>query len=171
MTSYLIDTNIIRYYVENKYDIETFFEQCERNNDSIYISSIVLGEIKAQRFELNKEQNISRRDLCDGFFPVSIEKTDIMALHLRGFVRWLQQHHKAIRHPVNIVIPALSDAMIAIHAIKSGLTLVTHNVKDFSVVRFFGITIYDPVTNIYYGPIKKDRTKRGYYWDLPNPYY
>ena len=122
---YLIDTNILIYYLDNKIPesqdefVSNIFEK------SFYISSITKIEIL-------------------GWYKI----TDIMRINIDNFLlnatvfyvdKQIENKTIAIKQKLKIDTP---DAIIAATALVNKMTIVTRNVDDFKKIR--GLKIYNP---------------------------
>lgn len=107
---YLIDTNIIIYYLEGEQAAISFLRN---NRGELAISSITWMETLSYQFSPNEEQVV--RSFLQEFRMIEIN-TPVMELSVE------------IRRKYKIKLP---DAIIAASAIDNNLTLVTRNIKDF----------------------------------------
>lgn len=107
---YLIDTNIIIYYLEGEQAAVSFLQA---NRGKLYISSITWMETLSYQFSPDEEQLV--RAFLQEFRQVEIS-FPVMELSVE------------IRRMKRLKLP---DAIIASSAIQNDLTLVTRNIKDF----------------------------------------
>lgn len=107
---YLIDTNIIIYYLEGEQAAVSFLQA---NRGKLYISSITWMETLSYQFSPDEEQLV--RAFLQEFRQVEIS-FPVMELSVE------------IRRMKRLKLP---DAIIASSAIQNNLTLVTRNIKDF----------------------------------------
>ena len=107
---YLIDTNIIIYYLEGEQAAVSFLQA---NRGKLYISSITWMETLSYQFRPDEEQLV--RAFLQEFRQVEIS-FPVMELSVE------------IRRMKRLKLP---DAIIASSAIQNDLTLVTRNIKDF----------------------------------------
>lgn len=163
MARYLLDTNIIRFYIENRPEAVNFIDSRLENGDTFFISSVVKGELRAQIPALNRKEITAVRSLLLAFPTLS--DTGLKKAHaLRYFSTRLQKYHEKINHPTIPKRIGLADAEIAVSAYKEGIPLITHNIKDFTVIRFLGIELYDPMADKVYLPIRDITSLPDYYY-------
>lgn len=172
MTRYLLDTNIIRYYIDplapEHLSVRAFFNSCRANGDFLFISMVTKMELESQEVELSAASVRAIRTIIQALRPISInDPNDLRAHRLRRFGKWMKIHHQQTCQMTTAVpkIPALADAQICVTGMVEGLTIVTNNVKDFALARFFGTTIYNPVTQQTFPPIALNK-QPPYYWDI-----
>lgn len=130
---YLLDTNIVSRLVRKRPPIE-LVEKIAQNQGMLFVSSITIeellfGALKAPSVDSASLQGFVER-VVQGF---TVLPYDIAAARWAAQLRWelFQQRH-TIEHP---------DVCIAAQAASRGLTLVTHNLKDFA--RFSCLTLED----------------------------
>lgn len=175
MAHYLLDTNIIRYYIDRSSpyhpQANQFIHQCRINGDSIFISTTTRNELKRQDITLPTTQKQLLRLFIKALNPIAPEDyEDRRATNLRRFATWLQAHHRHTHCRQSPGIPALADAQICLVGIQEKMTIVTNNIKDFSIVRFFGINLYNPVTGKHY-PVIPLTKQKPHYWDISSVIY
>lgn len=107
---YLIDTNIIIYYLEGEQVVVSFLRN---NRGKLSISSITWMETLSYPFSPDEEQVV--RAFLQEFKQVEIS-SPVMELSV------------GIRRIKKLKLP---DAIIAASAIQNDLILVTRNIKDF----------------------------------------
>jgi hypothetical protein len=117
---YLLDSNIIIYYADKKYDcLDVIFQE-----KTLYVSEItrleVLGYHKIGDLKILFEQLFAEFNLI----PISKE---------------IINHAILIRQQKSM---SLGDAIIAATALHNDLTIVSRNVKDFDWLK--NLTIYNP---------------------------
>ncbi|MTT32911.1 hypothetical protein GMB86_12930 [Terrilactibacillus sp. BCM23-1] len=67
MTRYLINTNIVRFYIESNKEVDVFWEKCKQNNDTLLLSMVTVGELKSQIDEVKKKHRLALRQLIKSF--------------------------------------------------------------------------------------------------------
>ncbi|MDQ0156517.1 type II toxin-antitoxin system VapC family toxin [Robertmurraya andreesenii] len=154
MARYLIDTNVIRLYVDRQPEVESFIESSLAKNDTFFIPETVKYEILSQFVEMKKHEVVAARKLIAAFQPIEVELSDFKRAHLyRRQGRKIRKYHNGWKKPQTPALPGLADSFIAVTAINEKIDLVTNNLKDFHLLRFFGRTIIEPITRERYGPI------------------
>ncbi|MTT32912.1 hypothetical protein GMB86_12935 [Terrilactibacillus sp. BCM23-1] len=84
--------------------------------------------------------------------------------------RIIRAQHQKEKKSYQPRLPGLADAKIAVDAINEKIDIVTNNTKDFHIARFFGISLYDPIRDIWFYPIEKTNSNPPKYI-LPNEKY
>lgn len=74
MARYLIDTNIVRFYIEEQKQVTEFLNQCKQNNDTLLLSMVTVGELQSQLFEIKPKYRPALRNFIKAF--PKIEATD-----------------------------------------------------------------------------------------------
>jgi toxin FitB len=120
---YLLDSNIVIYYADKKYDcLDAIFQK-----ETLYVSEItrleVLGYHKLGNLKALFEQLFAEFTLI----PVSNAIIDNAIL---------------IRQQKSV---SIGDAIIAATALHNDLTIVSRNVKDFDWIE--NLTVYNPFNN------------------------
>lgn len=119
---YLLDSNIIIYYLNGDKKIKIFIENYKT---TLAISLITYYEILNYNFSEEEEQMV--REFLDSFEILNVSKNIInKALHNRK--------SKKIK---------MADNFILATAQLFGLTLVTRNIKDFDT---FEVKLFNPFT-------------------------
>lgn len=128
---YLLDTNIVIYFMKNRYpQLSERFFSC--NPADLMISSITVFELEygAEKSNWGKQ---TREKLARFLAPFTILPFDtgdaVMAGRIRGY---LEKQGRRI---------GSYDVQIAAQAVARGLTIVTHNTGEFS--RVPGIQLED----------------------------
>jgi predicted nucleic acid-binding protein len=154
MTRYLLDTNIIRFYAEKVPEVERFIDQSLAKGVTFFINETVQYEIESQFVEMNKSEKKAAKLLIKNLLPIEVETRDFRRAHLyRRQGRKIKQYHKKWNKPQTLTLPGLADSFIAVAAINEQIGIVTNNLKDFHLARYFGITLYEPLSNAIYRPI------------------
>lgn len=121
---FLLDTNICIYLIKHKPpQVIDRFRACELGD--IAISSITVAELD---YGIAKSQQRDRNQaaLDRSLLPLTIVPFDRTASHHYGELRYsLERQGQSIGN---------MDLLIAAHALSLGLTIVTHNVREFSRV-------------------------------------
>ncbi|MDO3408138.1 hypothetical protein QWJ34_00005, partial [Saccharibacillus sp. CPCC 101409] len=165
-SSYYIDANS-SYHAS----VVEFFKRCRSEGDDFFISTTTWNELRRQDILLPAKQKEILKLFLRAFDPISPEdRYDRRATNLRRFVTWMKEHHRKTHCSNSPVVPALADAQICVVGLQEQMTIATHNVKDFSVVRFLGLEVYNPVTGRHYPPIKLTK-QPPYYWDIAAAVY
>lgn len=126
---YLIDTNVIsEQRKKNKANsgVKQFFEQLATEDERAYISVITMGELRRGVELIRYRGDKTQAELLDTWLQFMLnEYTD----NILGFTAEESQVWGRLRvlHHENAL-----DKQIAATALIYGLTLVTHNVIDFS---------------------------------------
>jgi len=125
MTRYLVDTNILIYYLAGALPEDTKPTVDKILQESFNISIITRIELLGWKGHTDEGRTIARHLLdCSRCLPL----TDPLA-----------EETITIRYAASISIP---DAVIAASALSIDATLVTRNEKDFAGVA--GLTIFNP---------------------------
>ncbi len=117
---YLLDTNILIYYLDNQKEAVDFIE---RHIEDCAVSSISYLEVLAFPYQDDEDRKI--RDFLDLFFLYEIE----MDIINRAIINYRTKKIK------------MADNLIGATAQVHSLTLVTRNVTDF---KNLDVTIVDP---------------------------
>lgn len=131
---YLLDTNICVFVIRQKSpNVLQRFHQFQP--DELGISTVTLGEL---RYGADKSSNPPKNHAALDAFLAAIEiaEFDAVAADWYGGVRAELEKRGCPIGPL--------DTMIAAHALRLGLPLVTNNVSEFS--RVTGLTIEDWTT-------------------------
>lgn len=169
MTRYLIDTNIIRFYLANHPAVVEFWEKSRNQGDTFLLSQVTVGELRSQLVELSHHHRSALRRLIKAFPTInSSDIHDNRAHAYRRAARSIRVKHEIFNRPAKPRLPGLADAKIAVDAITEEIPIVTNNTKDFHIARFFGVGIYDPVRNVWFEPIEK--TNRSPFFIFPDRY-
>lgn len=121
---YMLDTNICIYAIKNKPEIVSKRIK-EFNPDEIFISTIVLAELK---HGVNKSVNVEKNERTLNKF---IKVFEILPFDAKAAVEYgkicayLQKNGTPI---------GTMDMLIAAHALSQNLTIVTNNVREFERV-------------------------------------
>ncbi|HEY0295741.1 MAG TPA: type II toxin-antitoxin system VapC family toxin [Bordetella sp.] len=133
--SYLLDTNVLSELRRRKPDAQVVQWMKERPATTLYLSVLTLGELRKGIEALPDSSR--KRLLLDwleidlpGFFTGRVLPVDVRVAN-----RWGHLLAQAKRP-----LPAI-DSLLAATALTHGLTLVTHNLRDF---QHPGLEIIDP---------------------------
>ncbi|AQQ54183.1 type II toxin-antitoxin system VapC family toxin [Planococcus lenghuensis] len=171
MTRYLIDTNIIRFYIQQQRDVERFLDNCMANEDTLLLSMVTVGELRSQAMEISERQRGAVRRLIKAFPKVEVtDPADRKAHAYRRMGRCIRELHKEEKKAFLPRLPGLADSKIAVDAINENAEIVTNNTRDFHISRFFGVSLYDPKENIRFPPIEKSGNSPST-WILPDERY
>lgn len=124
MIHYMLDTNMIAY-ARNRRPACVLEHLLEHDPSEISISSITMAELEYGVFNSSKPQQ-NRAALLLFLSGITILPFDTSASLEYGAIR----HHLK----TNGIIIGGNDMLIAAHARSLGLTLVTHNTREFSRV-------------------------------------
>ena len=120
---YLLDTNIIIYYLKGDQSVVNYLNNLLNKNLLLYIS--VISETELFSFEkLTEEEENKIKEILETLYILPI---DSQIARLAGF---LKRSFKI----------GLADSLIGATAIIYKLTLVTRNVKDFKKIPNLSIT-------------------------------
>ena len=122
---YLIDTNILIYYLNGVLSDERYKNIQEIFRESFYISTVTKIELLGWHKIQNKEIRLINeflKDACVIFIDYNIQEEAIKIRQLTGI--------------------ATPDAIIAATALNLDMTLLTSDKRDFSKVE--GLSIFDP---------------------------
>ena len=125
MIRYMLDTNMIAY-VRNRHPVCVLHKLQQHDPSEICISSITLAELEFGIFNSSKPAQ-NRLALMMFLSNIAILPFDSAAAFDYGEIR----HYLKTR---GIIISG-NDMLIAAHARSSGITLVTHNTREFSRVQ------------------------------------
>lgn len=124
MIRYMLDTNIIAYAI-NKRSNEVIKNLLKHSPDEICISAITMAELEYRIFHSSKPER-NRAALMMFLAGITIVPFDSKASYDYGEIRQdLQSKGQLI---------GANDLLIAAQARSLGVTLVTHNVQEFSRV-------------------------------------
>ena len=132
MILYLLDTNIVSYYLRrSSADLEVKLNQTLRG-DECAVSVITRAELRYGQAAIAAEDK--RRALIDGFLVrvPNLPWTSTAADHFGALKSQLKREGKPIGE---------LDTQIAAHALAEGLVLVTHNNRHFD--RIVGLKLED----------------------------
>ncbi len=124
MIKYMLDTNIIAYAI-NKSSPEVISNLLKHNPEEICISAITMAELEYGIMHSSKPER-NRAALMMFLAEISVVSFDSNAAYDYGVIRQdLQNKGQLI---------GANDMLIAAQARSLGVTLVTHNVREFSRV-------------------------------------
>ena len=124
MIHYMLDTNMIAY-ARNQRPACVLERLLEHDPSEISISSITMAELEYGIFNSSKPQQ-NRAALMLFLSEITVLPFDAAASLEYGSIRYNLKR--------NGIIIGGNDLLIAAHARSLGLTLVTHNTKEFSRV-------------------------------------
>jgi predicted nucleic acid-binding protein len=134
VTTYLVDANILSEPTKPRPD-PNVVAWLKANQDDFVVDAVVLGEIAVGIFVLAHGR---RRALLERWFEAVTDRIDCLAWDAAVSLRWGQLVADLKRK--GKTLPVL-DSMIAATALVHGLTVATHNVRDF---RTAGVSVVDP---------------------------
>lgn len=124
MIKYMLDTNIIAYAI-NKSSPEVISNLMKHNPEEICISAITMAELEYGIMHSSQPER-NRAALMMFLAEISVVSFDSNAAYDYGVIRQdLQNKGQLI---------GANDMLIAAQARSLGVTLVTHNVREFSRV-------------------------------------
>ena len=124
MIKYMLDTNIIAYAI-NKSSPEVISNLLKHNPEEICISAITMAELEYGIMHSSQPER-NRAALMMFLAEISVVSFDSNAAYDYGVIRQdLQNKGQLI---------GANDMLIAAQARSLGVTLVTHNVREFSRV-------------------------------------
>lgn len=124
MIKYMLDTNIIAYAIKRNSD-KVIFNLLKHEPEEICISAITMAELEYGIAHSSKPER-NRAALMMFLAEITVIPFDATSAHDYGEIRQNLQ--------ANGQIIGANDLLIASHAKALGVTLVTHNVKEFSRV-------------------------------------
>lgn len=138
MSGFLIDTNVISEILRPLPDAQVVAWSQSSSKERLFLSVVSFGEIRkgltimpagARRSQLERA--------IDGLIPSWFVRR-ILPMNQTIAERWgvLEVQRQLMGRPLHV-----PDAQIAATALEHGLTLVTHNVKDFEGI---GVTVLNP---------------------------
>lgn len=156
MTRYLIDTNIVRFYIEGNKEVEAFWDKCKKNNDTLLLSMVTVGELRSQIDEIKEKHRPALRQLIKAFPKIEATDPEDRKTHAyRRMARIIRAQHQKEKKAHQPRLPGLADAKIAVDAINEQIDIITNNTRDFHIARFFGISLFDPIREIWFHPIER----------------
>ena len=105
----------------------------ETPEDRLHLSAVTLGELQAG-IEITRGRDPEKAADIEAWVDRIAQLYQVLPVDGRAFRIWASLMH---RQPTDLGL----DALIAATAIVHGLTVATHNVRDFER---FGVTIFDP---------------------------
>lgn len=158
--SYIIDTNVLRYYSSRNHQlVQPFWEKVKGNSEyGLYICDETRRELEVQATNDFLASELGR--INNELFPYLIGEVKytgdieqehtlrLIAAHVKYKYHLLvptgQGAHDSLR-PMEY--PEVSDARIILTAISHACGIVTSNVKEFAVLALFGYEVWDPVSD------------------------
>jgi len=140
---YLVDTNVISAGAPAKAD-HALVEWMDRHSDRLYISTITIAEFEDGIAKLRRERSLKRAkaltDWLETLLHLYADRVlafDIATARIAGsFSDIARSKGRSAGFP---------DIAIAATAKAHGLSLLTRNVKHFTL---FGLTIHDPFSSL-----------------------
>ena len=132
--TYLVDANILSEPTKHRPDAKVV-AWLSANEKDFVVDSVILGEIALGIFVLPRGR---KRAQLERWFEALADRIDCLAWDAAISRRWAQL--VADLRKKGQPLPVL-DSMIAATALAHGLTVATHNVRDF---RTAGVPALDP---------------------------
>jgi predicted nucleic acid-binding protein len=132
--TYLVDANILSEPTKQRPDAKVV-AWLRANEKDFVVDSVILGEIALGIFVLPRGR---KRAQLERWFDAVSDRIDCLAWDATISRRWAQL--VADLRSKGQVLPVL-DSMIAATALTHGLTVATHNVRDFEKA---GVPVIDP---------------------------
>ena len=132
--TYLVDANILSEPTKHRPDAKVVAWLSANERDFV-VDSVILGEIALGILMLARGR---KRTQLERWFEAVAERIDCLAWDASISRRWAQL--VASLRKKGQALPVL-DSMIAATALAHGLTVATHNVRDFQKA---GVPVLDP---------------------------
>ena len=132
--TYLVDANILSEPTKQRPDAKVVAWLSANERDFV-VDSVILGEIALGILMLARGR---KRTQLERWFEAVAERIDCLAWDASISRRWAQL--VASLRKKGQALPVL-DSMIAATALAHGLTVATHNVRDFQKA---GVPVLDP---------------------------
>jgi toxin FitB len=132
--TYLVDANILSEPTKHRPDAKVV-AWLSANESDFVVDSVILGEIALGILVLPRGR---KRTQLERWFEAVADRVDCLAWDAPISRRWAQL--VANLRKKGQTLPVL-DSMIAATALTHGLTVATHNVRDF---RTAGVPVLDP---------------------------
>jgi toxin FitB len=132
--TYLVDANILSEPTKQRPDAKVV-AWLSANEGDFVVDSVVLGEIALGILVLPRGR---KRTQLERWFEAVADRIDCLAWDAAISRRWAQL--VASLRKKGQTLPVL-DSMIAATALTHGLTVATHNVRDFQTA---GVAVLDP---------------------------
>ena len=132
--TYLVDSNILSEPTKHRPDAKVLAWLSAHERDFV-VDSVILGEIALGILVLPRGR---KRAQLERWFEVVADRIDCLAWDASISRRWAQL--VANLRKKGQTLPVL-DSMIAATALTHGLTVATHNVRDFQKA---GVAVLDP---------------------------
>ncbi len=131
---YIVDTDVLSEATKQSPDpqVVAWLGANERN---LVVDAVILGEIAMGIFVLPRGR---KRSQLERWFEGVSARIDCLAWDATVSRRWAQLLADLRRR--GLAMPLL-ESMIAATALSHGLTVATHNVRDF---RMAGVPVFDP---------------------------
>ena len=95
MKRYLIDTNIIRFYIEGNPEVNKFWVECEANDDTLLLSMVTVGELRSQMIEIHPKHKSALRTLIKAFPTIEVMGSEDRKAHAyRKMARCIRSMHE-----------------------------------------------------------------------------
>jgi predicted nucleic acid-binding protein len=130
---YLLDTNIVSELRRPKPHGAVAAWIASVNDADLRLSAVTIGEIQAG-IEITRERDEDKAREIESWLELVAQSYNVLPMDAETFRCWARLMHRRSDD-------LIEDAMIAATAIVHGLTVVTRNVRDFTV---FGVATINP---------------------------
>jgi predicted nucleic acid-binding protein len=132
--TYLVDANVLSEPTKQTPDAKVV-AWLSANEKNFVVDAVILGEIALGILVLPRER---KRAQLERWFEAVADRVECLAWDAAVSRRWAQL--VADLRKKGQTLPVL-DSMIAATALAHGLTVATHNVRDFQKA---GVAVFDP---------------------------
>lgn len=130
---YLLDTNVVSELRRRNPHKGVLSWIADVPVDQLYLSAVTVGEIQAG-IEIAREQDVDKADELEAWLGRVLASYSVLPMDAPAFREWARLKHRQSD-------TLMEDAMIAATAVVHRLTIVTRNVRDFSLL---GVTLLNP---------------------------
>lgn len=140
---YLLDTNVVSMLDPRRHrHAPALVDWLERNGASLFLSVITIAEMEAGILKLRRSRKTARADQLGSLVgSILAEFGDrVLAVDIETARHVARLGEMSHRQPI-----ALSDLIIAATAVRHGLVLLTHNMRELGRL---GIAARDPLVEL-----------------------